>query len=69
MNSATNAYPEKLAPKQAAAVIGITARTLAEWRKRRIGPPWRQRETRRIYYMRSDIEDWESGHARHPRNA
>ena len=64
MQNGAASHTDKLAPKQAAAVIGIALRTLAEWRKRGIGPAWRQRETRRIYYLRGDIEDWENGHIR-----
>jgi hypothetical protein len=65
----SNTHPtDKLAPKEAASVIGVGLRTLAEWRKRQIGPPWCQRETRRIYYLRSEIEAWERTNAVRPQN-
>jgi DNA-binding transcriptional MerR regulator len=62
MRNGADHSTDKLAPKQAAAVIGISLRQLAAWRKKKIGPPWRQRETNRIYYLREDIEAWENGH-------
>lgn len=38
---------------------GVTARTLEDWRYRRIGPAFiSDPRTRRVYYLRSDISAW-----------
>ena len=64
MKNGAHSPTDKLVPKQAAEVIGISLRQLAKWREKGIGPAWRQRETRRVYYLRGDIEEWENGHSR-----
>lgn len=63
MRNGTVAPSDKLAPKQAAQLIGVSVTTLCMWRQRQIGPLWHQRETKRIYYLRGDIDAWESTHA------
>lgn len=35
----------EVTPKRAAEMLGVHLRTLATWRERRVGPPWRQEET------------------------
>lgn len=63
MGEGGNLLTAKLAPKQAAALIGVSTWTLYEWRQKRIGPPWYRRETNRIYYIQGEIEAWEKKHA------
>lgn len=50
----------KLSPKEAAAVIGVTVSTLCIWRQRKIGPPFYQRTTKRVFYLKPDLEAWEA---------
>lgn len=58
MQSFADRRREYLAPKEAAAIIGVTVSTLCIWRKQKRGPNWRRTETSRIYYPRSELEEW-----------
>jgi excisionase family DNA binding protein len=54
--------PEWLAPKQAAVYIGVSPKTLENWRshKRRVtdGPPFSRVSGRLVRYRRSDLDAW-----------
>jgi hypothetical protein len=49
--------PNKIGPKELAHELGVSERTIDNWRKRKWGPPY-YREVNRIYYYREDIEAW-----------
>jgi excisionase family DNA binding protein len=52
--------PRDLTPKQAAEMLGVTERTLYDWRRRGEGPPWRpslRGPFGRIRYALQDIRD------------
>ena len=51
-------YADKLVPKQAAAILGVSVQALLRWRQKRIGPCWYQYESGRVYYRRADLETW-----------
>ena len=55
-NSLTSEY---LSPAQAAAFLGRSVKTLANYRHKGTGPAYRKRG--RIYYLRSDLIAWLDG--------
>ena len=51
----------RMTPSQAAIYQGKSKETLAKWRGKGIGPKFLKSETGRIYYFKSDIDDyWQS---------
>lgn len=48
-----------LTPKEAAERIRIPEKTLANWRNKRIGPPYRK-FGRRVLYPLALLEEWEA---------
>ena len=53
LNLSTDAYT----PKQVEEATGFTVATLATWRSRGKGPKF-VRIMGRIYYMRTDVQEW-----------
>ena len=53
-----NEPKERLASKEAAALIGVTASTLSKWRNRPFGPPCHYASPRQIYYLRAEVVAW-----------
>jgi excisionase family DNA binding protein len=55
-----------LSPAEAAEYLGITIRTLAEWRHSQSGPPYIRLggPTGRVRYARSDLDRWMGGKRR-----
>ena len=51
---------DHLSSKQVASMLNISPVTLCEWRKKKIGPPY-TKLVGRVYYIRSEILDWQSG--------
>lgn len=50
--------PRLLDPKQAAAVLGVSWRTLERWRRHGAGPVFLRMSARSIRYRLSDVERW-----------
>ena len=50
---------ERLTPKEAAAAIGYSEKTLQRWRSLNFGPRWTICN-RRIWYRRDWIAEWEN---------
>ncbi|TSD62415.1 helix-turn-helix domain-containing protein [Aeromicrobium piscarium] len=48
---------EILTPEQVAALLQVSPRTIEEWRRTRIGPPWR-RMGRHVRYLRREVLVW-----------
>jgi excisionase family DNA binding protein len=48
---------ENLRPDEAASYLRTSERTLARWRKQRIGPRW-VRAGRSVLYRRQDLDGW-----------
>ncbi len=53
----TASQPIWLWDDDAAAMIGVTVRTLANWRCRRFGPPF-YKLGRRARYIQAEVEEW-----------
>ena len=56
---------DRLSDKEAADYIGVSIATVRSWRFKRIGPPY-LKIIRRIYYRRSDLNEWIDKCAIHP---
>ena len=57
----TMAADERMTPDQAGKYQGNSKDTLAKWRAKGIGPKFVKTETGRIFYFKSDIDDyWQS---------
>lgn len=48
--------PRRLTPDQAAALIGVSPKTLANWRSLGKGPSWFTRPG--VWYLESDVQRW-----------
>ena len=48
----------QLGTKEAADVIGISVKTLCQWRMRRIGPPFFKLPNGMVFYNKNDIDEW-----------
>lgn len=56
---ATQSPPERLRnPTELAELIGVDPQLLAEWRSRRVGPPYLKLGHRTVRYRSSDVERW-----------
>ena len=53
-------------PQEAAAYLHVALQTLAQWRWRRIGPPYRKVGPRLVRYAQADLEAWLAGQAQEP---
>lgn len=52
---------ENLTPRETAELIGVSERTLANWRWRDFGPPWRKLgkgRGARVRYARDAVDTW-----------
>ena len=49
----------RMDPANAAAYLGVSIKTMANWRSKGIGPPFCKRG--RIFYYRQDLDDWLAG--------
>ncbi|MQA92561.1 MAG: helix-turn-helix domain-containing protein [Gemmatimonas sp.] len=47
-----------LSERDAAAALGLTPRTLQEWRRRGGGPPYVRISSRCLRYRVADLEEW-----------
>jgi excisionase family DNA binding protein len=48
-----------LTTEQAAVYLGVSARTLEDWRLRRIGPPYyKKQDGKMILYRRYELDNW-----------
>lgn len=55
---ASDAADVVLTPEQAAEVLGVSTRTLSNWRSAGIGPKWFRLADRLIRYRRSELHAW-----------
>jgi Helix-turn-helix domain len=55
----------RLSEEEASEKLGVTKGTLANWRWRHYGPPYRK-IGRRIEYLNTDIDDWCDAQRRDP---
>lgn len=51
-------YPENVRAKDAAMIIGVSVSTLAKWRMRKEGPPFKKIGRRIVVYRIKDISMW-----------
>jgi hypothetical protein len=58
-----------LAPREAAAFLSLTPRTLEAWRNRGEGPPHYRPSVNRVRYRRADLIAWMNAHRVEPRAA
>jgi len=49
---------QQVRPEQAAQLLGLKPNTLAKWRKRGSGPPWRRAGGRAICYDLASLQNW-----------
>jgi hypothetical protein len=47
-----------MAPKDVAAMYGVTTQELAQWRRANLGPPYFTLGRNTVRYDSGDIEDW-----------
>jgi hypothetical protein len=45
-----------LTPRDAAVYLGVSVSTLKAWRAKKIGPVWRRRGARLVYYRPADLD-------------
>jgi hypothetical protein len=45
-----------LTPPEAALFLSVSVAILKAWRAKNVGPPWRRRGARLVFYRRSDLE-------------
>ncbi|MFE5708117.1 helix-turn-helix domain-containing protein [Rhodococcus koreensis] len=60
---------EGLSPVDAAEVLDLHPTTLANWRTYRRGPAYRKARNGRVFYRRTDLDEWlakQGAHAREP---
>jgi hypothetical protein len=50
------ATPPILSPREAAAYLGVSKSTLKAWRGKKVGPPWRRRGARLVFYRLADLD-------------
>jgi hypothetical protein len=48
--------PKILTPREAAAYLNVAVSTLKSWRAKKIGPVWRRRGARLIFYFPEDLD-------------
>lgn len=53
-------------PEEVATRIKRPPKTLAQWRSRGVGPRYFKLENGHVRYLRSDVDSWIAGGARHP---
>ena len=60
MATERNGAPQSslLAPPEAARRLGITERTLGDWRRRGTGPAWVRLGTRTVRYPEARLDAW-----------
>lgn len=51
-----------LSATEAAALIGVSAQTLVNWRGKGKGPKFRRRDDGTIEYLKSHVEGWKKSH-------
>jgi len=49
--------PEMMTASCAAEMLGISTKTLLDWKRRGEGPP-STRKGKRVYYIREQVKDW-----------
>lgn len=54
-----DSIPERLTPKQVAALLNVGVNTLCAWRKAAKGPPYKK-HVKKVYYLWQDVEAWEN---------
>ena len=60
-----NASVELWSELEAASAIGVSAKSLARWRKGGIGPPYLQLG-RKVRYRPGDVAEWIASQVQHP---
>lgn len=50
--------PQALRSKEAAARLGVSVRTLEDWRHKRTGPPFHRLGTRLVVYYEHELATW-----------
>ena len=53
-----------LSPAEAAEHLGVKLETLAQWRWRKVGPPFRKVGKRAVRYSLDELEQWTKDGAR-----
>lgn len=51
-------YEDRITPEEAAKRLKIAPRTLSDWRRRRVGPPFIRLDNGRVAYRRSEVESF-----------
>ena len=59
----------RVGTREAAPIIGRSARTLEAWREKGIGPPYVKLPTGGVVYDSSELESWLRGLRHDPNNA
>ena len=63
-NTPTNSV--LLTAKEVAEILAVEQSTLAQWRYRRVGPPWIRYGHRFVRYRREEVDAWLAANTRMP---